>query len=240
MHPSDAALLAWIHGELGPGATAEMTDHLQACDACDHRAREIREGDAEEGRLLGVLDHPVPVLRPPDLLAPRRRFRRPILAASLGLLVAGAAAAAVPGSPVHRWIHDRLLSSPAQEPAPHHASSPPVPLPGQAAGGVEVPVAPWLTVAFGAEEPGGVLSVTVAERPDVSLKAFGGQVAYQIGAGRIVVDNRRPAGPYALELPAGVRRLTVVLGDRTIYDSQGSAPGTTGHDTIPLSAEHAR
>ncbi len=240
MHPSDAVLLAWIHGELGSGATAEVMDHLRRCDDCDRRSREVREGDAGVDRLLRVLDHPVPALRPPVSLDPGRRLRRPVLAAALGLLVAGAAAAAVPGSPVHRWIHDRLLSSPAPKPAPPRVSPPLVSPPAQAAGGVEVPVAPRLTVAFGAEEPGGVLTVTVADRADVSLKAFGGQVAYQVGAGKIGVDNRRPAGRYALDLPASVRRLTVVLDGRTIYDSDGSTPGSAGHDTIPLSAEHAR
>ncbi len=240
MHPSDAALLAWIHGELGAGATAEVRDHVGRCDACDRRAREVREDDAGVDRLLRVLDHPVPALRPPASLAPRRRLSRSVLAASLGLLVAGAAAAMVPGTPVHRWIHDRLLSSPAPAPAPRRVSPPAVPPPAQAAGGVEVPVSPRLTVAFGAEEPGGVLTVTVADRPDVSLKAYGGAVAYQVGAGKIVVDNRRPAGRYALELPASVRRLAVVLDGRTIYDSDGSTPGTSGHDTIPLSTEHAR
>jgi anti-sigma factor RsiW len=239
VHPSDPVLLAWIHGELGSSATAEVMDHVRRCDDCGRRAREVREGDEVVDRLLRVLDHPVPALHPPASLAPRRRLRPSVLAASLGLLIAGAAAAAVPGSPVHRWIHDRLLSSPAPQPAPR-VSPPVVPPPAQAAGGIEVPVAPRLTVVFGAEEPGGVLTVTVADRADVSLKAFGGQVAYQVGAGKIGVDNRRPAGRYALDLPASVRRLTVVLGGRTIYDSDGSTPGSTGHDTIPLSTDHAQ
>lgn len=238
MHPSDAALLAWTHGEFDAGVAAEVRDHVQGCGTCHARERELRDGDALVGRLLQTLDHPVPALRPPAALAPRRRVRRSVLAASLGLLIAGAAAAAVPGTPLHRWIHDRLLSSSAA--LPHPVPPLAVPPPGQAAGGVEVPGTTRLTIAFGVEEQDGVLTVTVGDRSDVSLQAFGGAVGYQIGSGKIVVDNRRPAGRYALDLPASVRRLTVVLGNRTIYDSDGAALGTTGHDTIPLSTEHAR
>ena len=111
---------------------------------------------------------------------------------------------------------------------------------GQAAGGVEVPATRELTLVFGEPEPAGRLTVVKADRPDVSLRAFGGAVAYQVGDGRIVVDNRRPALRYALEIPRGLPRLTVLVGDRVVFDSDHRPLGASDRDTISLSTEPAR
>ena len=240
MHPTDATLLALIHGELAVGPKAEVQAHLAYCAACAGRVGELHAGDAQVGRLLVTLDHPVPRLDPPATAAGTPRLRRPLLAASVALLVAGAVAAAVPGTPLQRWIHGRSNASGHAEtrsatPAPMRA-----PADDQAAGGVEVPVVHGLTIVFGQSEPDGILTITVADRPDVSLRAFGGAVAYQVGEGRIVVDNRRPAGRYALEVPSALRRLTVLLGSRVIFNSDGRPLGTAGRDTISLSTERAR
>jgi anti-sigma factor RsiW len=241
VHPSDATLMALIHGELAAGPEAEAEAHLAECAVCASVLSELRMGDAEVGRLLGTLDHPIPQLRLPSTASRSPRLRRAVLAASVALLVAGAAAAAVPGSPLHRWIHGRLDASRdvGEQPAAP-APARPVPVADQAASGIEVPAAGGLTIAFGEPEEGGILTVTVAARPDASLRAFGGAVAYQVGEGRIVVDNRRPAGRYALEVPSGMRRLTVLLGGRVVFNSDGGPLGSAGRDTISLSTERAR
>ena len=241
MHPSEATLLTLIHGELAAGLKTEVQAHLTYCADCASTVGELRAGDAQLSRLLGTLDHPVPRLDPPAAAAGTPRLRRPVLAASVALLVAGAVAAAVPGTPLQRWIHGR------RDPSGHAETRPATPVPArpapaddQAAGGVEVPVSGGLIIAFGQPEPDGILTITVADRPDVSLRAFGGAVAYQVGEGRIVVDNRRPAGRYALEVPSGLRRLTVLLGGRVIFNSDGGRLATAGRDTISLSTERAR
>jgi anti-sigma factor RsiW len=241
VHPSDATLLALIHGELAAGPKAEVQAHLTHCAGCASTVGELRAGDAQVGRLLGTLDHPVPRLDPPVPAAGTPRLRRPVLAASVALLMAGAVAAAVPGTPLHRWIHGRhdvpgQIETRPGAPAPAR----PAPAGDQAAGGVEVPVSRGLIIAFGQPEPDGILTITVADRPDVSLRAFGGAVAYRVGEGRIAVDNRRPAGRYALEVPGSLRRLTVLLGGRVIFNSDGGPLGTAGRDTISLSMERAR
>jgi anti-sigma factor RsiW len=240
VHPSDATLVAMIHGELTDGAAARLRAHLAECADCAALEAELRAGDSEVHRLLTVLDHPVPRLHPPVAAARVPLLRRAALAASLALLLAGAAAAAVPGTPLNRWIRDRLAPS---VPAGGHRTvqAPARAAPGmQAAGGVEVPATRELTLVFDEPEPAGLLTVARADRPDVSLRAFGGAVAYQVGDGRIVVDNRRPALRYALEIPMGLPRLTVLVGGRVVFDSDHRPLGATGRDTISLSTERAR
>ena len=241
MHPSDATLLTLIHGELAVGLKAEVQAHLAYCAACASTVGELRASDAQVGRLLGTLDHPVPRLDPPVTAAGTARLRRPVIAASVALLVAGAVAAAVPGTPLQRWIHGRRDASGHAETGPARpAPARPAPADDQAAGGVEVPALRGLTIAFGQPEQNGILTIAVADRPDASLRAFGGAVAYQVGEGRIVVDNRHPAGRYALEVPSRLRRLTVLLGGRVIFNSDGGPLGTAGRDTISLSTDRAR
>ena len=108
MHPSEATLLALVHGELAPGAAAGVRAHLAACSACFAAASELQRLDGEIGALLVELDHPVPRLRPPAVAPRPHRLRRAAIAAATALLAAGIAAAAVPGTSLHRWVQDRL------------------------------------------------------------------------------------------------------------------------------------
>lgn len=241
MHPSDVTLVAMIHGELIDGAAAELRSHLAACAACAGREAELRAGDEEVHGLLAILDHPVPRLHPPVAAARAPHLRPVVLAASLALVLAGAASAAVPGTPLNRWIRDRLVpSAPADAHRTVQAPARPTSGDGQAAGGVEMPATRELTLVFGEPEPAGLLTITRAERHDVSLRAFGGAVAYQVGDGRIVVDNRRPALRYALEIPRGLPRLTILVGSRVVFDSDHRPLGPAGGDTVSLSPERAR
>jgi hypothetical protein len=116
---------------------------------------------------------------------------------------------------LNRWIRERI--EPPRGEAPHPAPAPVPTAPAQAAGGIELPAPATLTVHFTAAQPGGVLTVTRGSRPVVSLRAFGGAVAYRVSDGRIVVDNSRPAERYALEIPARVSRLTVTAGELVIH-----------------------
>ena len=237
MHPSDPTLLALIQGELGRDDVAELWTHLARCDSCAASLEELRRRDGEVGRLLSMLDHPVPRLEPP-MTAPRPRpLRRALIAAGAALFAAGVAAASVPGTPVYRWIRERIETqhSDVSRPAPAPIS----PGPAQAAGGIELPAPNALIVQFTATQPGGVLTVAIGSRPVVSLRAFGGAVAYRVGDGRLVVDNDHPAGHYALEIPAELGRLTITANERVIYRSdtapvvRSAAPDTVSLDPGP-------
>lgn len=244
MHPTDGSLLALIHGESSPARAADIEAHLVSCPLCALRMDELRTGDAEIGRLLAALDRPVPQLAPPGGNARPRQIRRSLLAASIALLVAGAAAAAVPGTAIHRWVQEQLgiTSHRASGPAAPAISVPSSSSPAgeQAASGIEVPVTKALTIAFTQPEEGGTLIIARADRASASLSAFGGAVAYQVAEGKIVIDNRRPAGRYELEVPNALQRLTVTLGTKVVLNSDVAALPTAGRDTVSLSLKAAR
>jgi len=236
VHPSDATLLALIHGELNGRDEESARAHVAACADCAGRSVALARADAETEDLLRLLDHPVPSrpLRVPRQARPR--WARPAIAASLALLLAGAAAAAVPGTALHRWIADRLGTAPAPQPAPV------APAPRSAetqAGGVELPGSGALTVTFAVPEPAGRLTVSAWSQGGAVLHAFGGDVGYQVGKGRIAVDNRRPAGRYTLEVPTDLARLTVVVAGRTVFDGEREKLAAIG-DSLALSLERVR
>jgi hypothetical protein len=240
-HPTEEALLALAHGELDDAAAAAIRAHCAGCAACTARGAAVRAEDAEIGRLLGALHRPVPRLPVPAGRARASRRRSAALAASLALLVAGAAAAAVPGTPLNRWLRSRLDGAPPTAPRaapPASASIPPSPT--QAASGVELPTSRSLVVAFAAPEAHGVVSIARTVRPDAALRAYGGDVAYQVGGGRISVNNRRAAGRYALEVPAGLGQLTVTVAGRVVFDSALRPVPADSTLAISLSGEPAR
>jgi hypothetical protein len=104
---------------------------------------------------------------------------------------------------------------------------------------VEIPVPRALVVSFVEPEPSGMLTLRATTRADASLQAYGGDVGYQVGDGRIEVDNRKPAGRYTLEVPAALSRLTVLVDGRAVFDS-GDRPLAPGLDSIPLAPPGAR
>ena len=239
MHPSDATLLALVQGELAPDEGTDLSAHLAQCERCVGRADELRRDDEDMAELLGLLDNPMPGLEPPITTPRARPFRHAAIAAAAALFVAGVAAASVPGTPVYRWIRDRIDAPRGEVPGP--APAPAAATPAQAAGGLEMAAPSALIVQFTAEQPGGVLTVAAGSRPVVSLRAFGGAVAYRVGAGRLVVDNSHPANRYALEIPAELGRLTITLGGRVIYHADTAAAlRSAGPDTISLTPGSAQ
>jgi anti-sigma factor RsiW len=238
MHPNEAALLALIHGEPPAGETAAIRSHLSGCPACRERDAALRKSEAEIGALLRLLDHRVPTLAAPEGGGRRHGVRRVALAASLAVFLAGAAAAAVPGTALNRWIRSQLDR--ATPTAPRVATPAPArTAPAQVAGGVEIPAPRALVVTFARPERGGVLRVSTSNRADASLQAYGGDVAYQVGDGRIAVDNRGPAGRYTLEVPATLSRLTVLVEGRPVFDS-AERPLASGPDSVSLTAPESR
>ena len=236
MHPSDATLLALLHGELDGRDEESARAHVATCADCAGRSAALARADAETEDLLRLLDHPVPFRPLPVPRQARPRWARPAIAASLALLLAGAAAAAVPGTALHRWIAARLGAAPEPRPAPVV----PLPPPAQTqAGGVELPGSGALTVTFAVPEPAGRLMVSAGSPDGAALHAFGGDVGYQVGKGRIAVDNRRPAGRYTLEVPPDLARLTVVVAGRTVFDGEREKLAVIG-DSLSLSLEPAQ
>jgi hypothetical protein len=115
-HATDGLLLAYVDGEIDGSAEAELREHLAACAACAGELHAMERLSTRAHDALGLLDTPAPVLRAQASLAAERRVRtRGVRRAWLGatglakaamllLALAGAAAAAIPESPVRRAL----------------------------------------------------------------------------------------------------------------------------------------
>ncbi len=113
-HPDSGSLQALLDGELDPVETRELRIHAEACQECRFRLEDLEASSKESADALGVLD------LEPDVDAARSRLwarregvnrARPFFlawslpkAASIALLLTCAAATALPGSPVRRWL----------------------------------------------------------------------------------------------------------------------------------------
>lgn len=129
-HPSEARLMAYVDGELGPDERAAVSGHLVECDACARRLSELRTASS-------LFSDAAAELEPPPSGVTAAETRRRTLGTSAGeraaegaegavapeetggrssvtwstaariaasLVVLLGAAAALPGSPVRSWI----------------------------------------------------------------------------------------------------------------------------------------
>lgn len=201
--------MSLVDGELFEGRAA-VRAHLEGCASCAGRLETLEHQRALIGDALRVLDAdpgPVEVARR-AVLARRAGTRRPpsrseagslrarrswwqtdlARAAGLVLLLAGAASAAIPGSPVRTWIEDRLGPEPEAQPAPE----------------VDAPEPAVPPSAEPAPQEAGIEVAALDGRLRISISglASGGQVEV------ILVDGDR-SGVYA---PAGARFTTTPGG----------------------------
>lgn len=133
-HAEYGTLLSFMDGELSETEVSTLESHLAACTGCREELEDVRLLSDEVSRALGVISAVPPVSDARARLdarvaTERRRPRRLVLpwefatagllkAAAVVLLLAGAASAAIPGSPVRRWataLLDRVSGAPAPE-----------------------------------------------------------------------------------------------------------------------------
>lgn len=211
-HLDEATILAVRDGEpVDPSASS----HLKECSTCRRALAAARDRVELIERTLAIVDRPAETtaaragVRARLGNTPRDSARRSWggrhlgRAAALLLVTAGAAAAALPGSPV--W---RLLSP---SPAPEPVEAPPAPAPVQpvveatepratpAPFGISVEVPDGLiTVVVRGADPGSEISVEWTEELTASLTAPAGS-RFTYAAGRVEVDASR--GAILVQLP---------------------------------------
>lgn len=125
-HLDEGTIQAFLDDELPSRERAAAAAHLVRCDACRRSHDELSRVAATFATGIAALDVAPPVARTPGLAAPRRlRLLTPSLARAAGLvlLLAAAASAAVPGSPVRQWLAGD--PEPVPEPAATEATTGP-------------------------------------------------------------------------------------------------------------------
>lgn len=125
-HATEGTLQAYLDGEMGSAAEAELAHHLDGCPACAAELQELESAGARFRQVVALAGAEPPVLRARAALAAGRRPEPSVAraaepaarwravsrlgaggfakAAMLLLALAGSGAAAIPGSPVRRVL----------------------------------------------------------------------------------------------------------------------------------------
>jgi hypothetical protein len=139
-----------------------------------------------------------------------RSGRRMMRVAVAALLVASVVAAAVPGSPVRRWLHDALVSTPGPAaPITPLRTAPVAPAEPVTVLLVE-PYEGTVTIVLEQPAPGSRLRVRVTEAGAVEVRASAGAAGAQFrsGNGRLTISGA-PPGEFTLTIPRSLARVRV-------------------------------
>jgi hypothetical protein len=179
-------------------------------------------GESTAG-LLRELDHSLPDVRADAVMARAARHvvrRRRALTAGIGgaLLVAGAAAAAIPGTPLHRYAQRVLGSARHQQPraaAPAARSAP---------SGIAFVPEGAVEIVFRATQAGGVIRIALTDSDAVRVTGEG--AGYVVTDRGVAVENMGAAGSYDVTLPRRTARATVRVGDVVVFARNGARVAT--------------
>jgi hypothetical protein len=68
--------------------------------------------------------------------------------------------------------------------------------------------------------------------PAVSVQAIGGNVGYTVRTGRVLVENRVPAMRYEITLPPAIPGVTLMVGDKVVWQSTKQADAGRSHQPM--------
>lgn len=246
-HLDEGTLVAHLDGEIRGAEAEAIREHLDRCGRCAERVELLEAHRAVVRRAVAALDLPAPVDAARERLRERTaRRRRPLgvgrralaRAAVLLLLVAGAAADQLPGSPVRGWLGevlDGVRSALVGEP---DQTAPAVP-DGDATGPVEsgVRVAPAdgrVRIALTGLPPGSRIDVRLVDGSEAGVRGTGGG-RYRTAPG--VIEVVGPGSRVQVEIPREVASATVEVDGRLYLTKEGGRLEVEGPATDSTEAE---
>lgn len=229
-HATEGTIQAYLDGELTVAERSELTGHLAQCDACARELDTLRQASSDFVTLTGTLDVPVELERAREALdrerwARRSRTIRRVLtrAAVFLVFVAGAAAAAVPGSPLRRWVTNLWHNATAPRPAPTAPAAPtPAPEPSVSAVSVE-PLQGHVRIVVRGATADTRVHVKLLDSGLASVEGKGAAAAahYQTGPGQIDV-RAVTGGDVIVTLPESATQASVELNGRVVVRKEGA------------------
>lgn len=214
-HLEDGTLQALLDDELPSRERVAAAEHLLGCGECQAVRDELARANAVVSEAVAILDTATPARPAPSIRDGGRWLGGGSLvkAASLTLLLAAAASAAVPGSPVREWIVRTVAPTPeapapvVEEPAPP-AEVVPIGVSMLPTGAVEV-------VVSGLERSTLRLVETDGESVGVSAAGTETDPVFRTAPGRIEVRGA-VGGEITIELPRSLSAARVVV-DGEVY-----------------------
>lgn len=254
-HADSGTLMAYLDGELPGEERYVVESHLGGCAPCTSELDELRFMATEFSAALALTEAPVPMLRARARLQPhladadrsatvtrtgRRMATAPLLkAAAIVLLLAGAASAAIPGTPLRRLVESiaehaaTLVSGPEAPPAVVDSAEPVVATPPaveQRQPGNEVGMEPLggrARVSINGPVAGATIAVRLYDGDVVRVTAISADdTRFEYGSGYVdVFDNTTGL---IVEVPRGLAAMTVEVDGRLYFAKDGDttrAPG---------------
>lgn len=261
-HLSEGQLQAYLDGEVEGADARSLAAHLEACAVCTATLDELRAAAVRTSHALAWLDRPASTaaaIQPgiAALAAERatevvgangdarvtsidahRPWRRParvgfLKAAMLALLVTGAAAAAIPGSPVQRWLIGAWTQMTGPEPVvveepevPETVE--PAPAPAELASISIEPIDGRLTVLLDGAAPGQSIRVVLVDEPTATVETDAtAATRFSTGPSRIQATGLG-RGSVNVLLPRSLAYARVVADGQLLLEKEGSAVHTQG------------
>jgi anti-sigma factor RsiW len=251
-HASEGLLQAYVDGEVTGEEETSLAAHVAACHECGRELDELRAAAATFTGALGV--NPVTaaavaeararVLQArsatvvPITSARTARFAAGSLARAAGLILvlAGGVAAMIPGSPLRRWIGERIAAITSQDAAekatPSPATTPVVTPRRDMVPGAEMSIAAVggkVTINLMADSPSGELVVRLvdAEHATVQADSSAHAVAFRTAPGSMEVLNLGSADAAVL-IPRTLRHVEIDVNGTHFLVKDGDALRVTG------------
>jgi len=243
-HADSGTLMAYLDGELPGREQSVVESHLDGCGPCTAELDDLRGMSFEFSTAVALVDGPVPMLRARANIASRvrtgtasaslRRVPADLLkAAAVVLLLAGAASAAIPGSPLRRLVESIVeetsaLIHPQVQPTVVEAPEPVMATPPAAAeqhsSGQSLGVSPSLgraRVSIQGAVAGASITVRLVDTNVVQVTAVSSdETRFESGAGFIdVYDN---ASGVIIEVPRSVASMTVEVDGSSYFVKDGA------------------
>lgn len=234
----EAAAAIFATGQ-NPELEARVRSHIASCEACAGRLESLRAADRDAGNLLSLLDVPVPIVSRQQILRAGKQtagrfiggpYRRAAAVIAF-MVIATAAAAAIPNSPIRHLI-TRFRDSLGQQSADvaGHSTAGPA---GAVSPAVLIVPESTLDVVFAREGTAGVVHVRLVDGDQVSLSSPDGGSRYGVSSGRIDIDQSS-RGSFELALPKSLPRVRILIGGKMAFERRLGAPAGPDDFTIEL------
>jgi hypothetical protein len=246
-HAEQGTLLSYIDGELAPPEVDALEGHLPGCAACRTDLEDVRGLAREATSALGLISAEPSVAEARANLERRRDGRVPLhgprpwrfatagllKAAAIVLALAGAASAAIPGTPLNRLAAALLDRVRGSDTAPAGAQAPAEPVvaepafeaqePAGASAGLVLSAEGQMRISVHTVDPSARIDVRLVDGPG-SIRALtdSDDVRFKTGPGYVEVYDVR-AG-LLIEVPRRLRAASVEVNGRAFW----TKPGDTG------------
>jgi anti-sigma factor RsiW len=242
-HIESGELQAYLDSEVSASARAQIDAHVHACAACSAELAQLRADATLFKTALTGIDVTAPVaiartvLRHTRTPAPSFATTSRANLAKAALFIIGFAAiasAALPGSPVRKWLTGALRTvgviAPAATPAPATSTETPRTATAPATAPVEnaVSITPddagAVRIALSNVAPNTTIRVHLVDglRAQVQTTGLASRARFSTGPGRIEI-NGVTAGEVTISLPRNASDARIVVDGKTLFQ-KGAQP----------------